>query len=149
VANFASGETLKAGDSLVIAGNTQRYSVTADVTLTGGAGTVSVWPKLVQDYSSGDVVTAEDDSTTVHAGSYYSNILFHRNAFAVAFAPLPEIGDGAGAKMAVVTDPQTNLSIRSRLAYDDANAKVVVTYDLLYGVLCLDPNLAVIYRRDK
>jgi hypothetical protein len=50
--------------------------------------------------------------------------------------------------MAVVTDPRTGLSIRSRLAYDDTYAKVVVTLDVLWGVRCIEPNLAVVVRRD-
>lgn len=142
-------ETLKAGDSFVIAGHTQRYVVTADVTLTGGStGSVAIWPPLVQDYSNGAVVTFEDGTVTGNnADSFNANLMFHRNAFCLVMAPLPEIGDGAGAKMSVVTDPQTGLSIRSRLSYDDTNAKVIVTLDVLFGVKCLDPNLAVVCRR--
>jgi hypothetical protein len=45
--------------------------------------------------------------------------------------------------MSTVTDDQTGLSIRSRMAYDDDNAKVKVTLDILYGVKTLEPNLAV------
>ena len=70
-------------------------------------------------------------------------MLFHENAFGLVVVPLPEIGDGAGANMSTVTDDQTGLSIRSRMAYDDDNAKVKVTLDILYGVKTLEPNLAV------
>ncbi len=74
--------------------------------------------------------------------------MFHKNAFAIALAPLPEIGDGAGARMATITDPRTGLSIRARVAYADATAQVHVTLDVLFGVKCLDPNLAVVCRRN-
>lgn len=152
IENLSTGspaETIKAGDSFVIAGHTQRYVIGADVTLTGGAtGAVAIWPPLVQDYNIASVVTFENGTVTGNnADSFNANIMFHQNAFTLVMAPLPEIGDGAGAKMAVVTDPQTGLSMRSRLAYDDTNAKVIVTLDVLYGVKCLDPNLAVLLRR--
>lgn len=148
--DLSGAETLEAGDSFVIAGNTQRYVVLADVTLTDGANSqVPIHPPLVQDYEDASQVTFDNGAATgVHADSYHANIMFHRNAFALAFAPLPEIGDGAGANMAVVSDPQTGISIRSRLAYIDASATVNVTLDVLFGVVCLDPNLAVILRRD-
>jgi len=148
VGSFVAGETFKAGDSIVIAGSTQRYAITADVTLTGGAGTLSISPMAQQAYTSGDVVTAEKDSSTVHAGSYYGNILFHTNAFCVAFAPLPE-DTAKNVEMYSITDPDTGISIRARNSYYDASTKNVITLDVLYGVACLDPNLAVIYRRNK
>jgi len=149
LADLSLVETLKAGDSFVIAGNTQRYVVTADATLSSGANAaVSIYPQAVQAYSSGAVVTFETIGSANYADRYFANLMFHRNAFALAMAPLPEIGDGAGAKMAVVQDPRTGLSIRSRLAYDDTNAKVVVTLDALWGVKTLDPNLCVVARRN-
>ena len=151
LADFSESETLAAGDSFVIEGNTQRYVVTSSVTLSSGAASdVPVSPPLVQDYDADAVVTFDNgSSSSVHADSFYANLMFHRNAFALAFAPLPEIGDGAGANMSVVTHPQTGISVRSRLAYDDASAAVNVTLDVLFGVACLDGNLAVVLRRDN
>ena len=141
-------ETLVAGDSLVIAGNTQRYAVTANATLTGGAASLTITPPLVQAYSTGAVVTLESANSTNFADAYYVNLMFHRNAFAMALAPLPDLGNNAGAKMAVITDPRTGLSMRSRLGYDDDLATVKITLDALYGVKTLDPNLAVVCRRN-
>lgn len=142
-------ETIVIGDSFNIAGHSQRYVATANTTLSTGAGNVSFSPPLVTDYLEDDVVTFEADSETVHAGSYYSNLMFHRNAFAIVYASLPETGNGIGANMATVQDPRTGISIRSRIAYDDASASVKLTLDILYGIKCIDPNLAVIYRRNK
>lgn len=149
LASLAADETIKQGDSFVIAGNTQRYVATADVTLSGtGTGTVSIFPAAVQAYSSGAVVTFELDGAANHCANYYENVLYHENAFALAFAPLPDIGNGAGADMFVATDPQTGLSLRARKGYDNDTADVRITLDVLYGVKTLDPNLAVIYRRN-
>ena len=144
-------ETMVAGDSFVIAGNSQRYVVTGTETLSTGANTaVAIFPALVADYSDNAAVTFAVSTTESHAtgrddntDAFYGNMLFHENAFGLVVVPLPEIGDGAGANMSTVTDDQTGLSIRSRMAYDDDNAKVKVTLDILYGVKTLEPNLAV------
>ena len=114
----------------------------------GGAVTLSIWPQLAAAVTSGAVVTFETADSTNFCDSYYANLMFHRNAFAIALAPLPDLGNNAGARMAVATDPRTGLSLRSRLAYDDTNAKVLITLDVLFGVKCLDPNLAVVARRN-
>lgn len=150
VTGLTGVETLVSGDSFVLAGNTQRYVVTASATVADQAVTLSVYPALVQAYNSGTVITFETANAGApnYADKYYYNIMFHRNAFAFATAPLPMIGDGAGARMAVITDPRTGLSLRSRVAYTDSTATVNVTLDVLFGTKCLDPNLAVICRRD-
>ncbi len=146
---FDGVETFVHGDVLQITGDAQNYVVgSAGATLSGGANTaIPIYPAIKQVNAEDAVVTAETEATD-YADAYDSNIMFHRNAFAIAMAPLPMIGDGAGAKMAVITDPRTGLSIRSRVAYDDANANVLVTLDVLFGVKTLDPNLAVIVRRN-
>ena len=150
VNGFAGTETFKIGDTILIAGNDQRYVVTADQDLAGGAATLSISPNLVQDYVDTAVVSAADGNDTVgdFSDRFYGNMLFHRNAFALCVAPLPQTGDGAGAQMATVTDDQTNLSIRSRVAYDDASASVKVTLDILYGIQCIEPNLAVVIQEN-
>lgn len=133
--------TVKAGDSLVIAGNTQRYAITANATAaagTPGALTLSITPPLVAALSGNEVVTV-----TVVSGT--QGLAFHRNAFALAMAPLSEIGGNLGARIATITDPVSNLSIRSRLFYVGDESAVYVALDCLYGVKTLDPNLACRY----
>jgi len=130
------GGTWLAGDSFVIAGNTQRYVVTATATFTGGEGDVSFYPALVAD-------AAEDAVVTGRVDSHSANLAFHRNAFALVTAPLSEMGNELGARIATVQDPITGLSLRSRLYYIPDSSLVNVALDVLYGYTCLDPNLAV------
>jgi hypothetical protein len=129
--------TFKKGDTFVIAGSTQRYAFTADATADGGGAvaTASISPALVQAYSNDDVITI-----TLVGGE--QGLGFHHNAFALAMAPLTEIGNQLGAKIATVTDPVTGLSLRSRLFYDGDASEVFVSIDALWGVKTLDPNLA-------
>lgn len=134
--SVTSGGTFKAGDSFVIAGNTQRYVFTADFTATAGAkADAPIFPALVQDYDNLSVVTI-----TLLSGE--QGMGFHRNAFALAMAPLSETGNGLGARIATVTDPVSGLSLRSRLFYDGDTSKVFVSIDALWGKKTLDPNLA-------
>lgn len=134
--SVTSGGTFKKGDSFVIAGNSQRYVFTADFTATGGAKTdAPIFPALVQDYDNLSVVTI-----TLLSGE--QGMGFHRNAFALAMAPLSEMGNGVGAKIATVTDPVTGLSLRSRYFYDGDASANFISIDALWGVKTLDPNLA-------
>lgn len=128
--------SLNKGDTLVIAGNDQRYAVTADATASGNAVTVTVTPALVQAH-------ADNADVTVSLEDHAASLAFHRNAFALAMAPLSELGNQLGARIATVTDPITGLALRSRLFYDGNNSKVYVALDALWGVTTLDANLAV------
>lgn len=128
--------TLVPGDSLVIAGNTQRYAVTNTNTASGNAMTaVGIFPALAQAYSGGESVTL-----TLQNG--VRNLAFHRNAFALATAPLSDLGDGVGARIATVQDPLTGLSLRARLWYEGDSSKIKVALDILFGLKTLDANLA-------
>jgi hypothetical protein len=134
--SVTSGGTFKKGDSFIIAGNAQRYVFTADFTATGGAKTdAPIFPALVQDYTNLSVVTI-----TLLSGE--QGLGFHRNAFALAMAPLSEMGNGRGAQISTVSDPITNLSLRARLFYDGDTSTNFVSIDALWGIKTLDANLA-------
>lgn len=148
-ANFAKGIAVisfngvtanapfKKGDSFSIAGDPQRYVFAEDKTAdgTGLVSNVTIFPALKQAATSGAVVT-------VNLDAHVANLAFHRNAFALATAPLSEIGNGLGARIASVADPVTGLSLRSRVFYEGNDSKVFVALDILYGFKTLDPNLA-------
>lgn len=138
VDGMTNAGTWKAGDSFVIAGNTQRYVVTADVSFSAdaeGEADIAIYPALVADVVDGAVVTGRVDT-------HVANLAFHSNFAALAMAPLSEIGNELGAKIANITDPVTGLSIRSRLYYDGDTSSVKVALDVLYGYEILNANLA-------
>ena len=132
------GGTFKAGDSFLITGDSQRYVFTADATADGGGAVAAtaITPALKVASLDNAVITI-----TLQAGE--RGLAFHRNAFALAMAPLSDLAGQLGAKVATVSDPVTNLSLRSRLFYIGDTSKVYVALDVLYGVKTLDPNLAV------
>ena len=145
VAALSITSTIKKGQSLVFAGHTQRYTVTADFTTDGaGAATgVGIFPALRAAVANGEVVTFSDNNIATAKGL---NVAFHRNAFALATAPLSDLAGrlNLGVRMATVADPITQLALRSRVYYEGGNSKVSVAFDILYGLECLDPNLAAV-----
>ncbi len=135
VANVTATGTVKAGDTLVIAGNTQRHAITADATASGGVLSLTITPKLPAALSGSEVVTLD---LTTHT----ANMAFHRNAFAIVTARMDETGNELGAKIASIQDPITGLALRSRMYYVGNSSEVHVALDVLYGVKTLDGNLA-------
>lgn len=129
-------QTVTAGDTFSIAGHTQRYAITSAATVASNAITVGISPPLKADAAADAVVTIRIDT-------HSANLAFHENAFALVTAPLSELGNELGAKIATVTDPITGLSLRSRIYYVGNSSAVHVALDILYGVKTLDPNLAV------
>lgn len=124
------------GDILEISGVTQKFVITAAATASGNAVSCAIAPALPS-------AVADDTAVDFVQADASENMMYHRNAFALVTAPLPRIGDGAGARIASVTDPKTGLSLRSRIYYDGANSAVYVALDILYGVITLDRNMAV------
>ena len=148
IAGFANGASVKAGDVLHIAGQVQPYAVIADAVLDNGGGIVRITPALNAAIGDGTVVSFENASTEgCNAGHYATNLMFHQNAFALVVAPLAEISDGRGADVSVIRDPDSGLSMRSRIWFDGATATTHGALDILDGIAVVDPNLAVKVRR--
>ena len=129
--------TVKKGDSIKIAGDRQRYVVTADATAVTPSVTVSIFPALQVATTGAEVVTARQ-------ASQVENLMFHRNAFALAMAPLPDFeGHSASSHMFTASDETTGLSIRAAQWWDGTNKEYRVSLDVLFGLKTLDPNMAV------
>ncbi len=139
---ITGGAGLKRGDTCVLAGNAPRYVLMADATAsTGGTVTdAAIYPPLVQNYEESSAITFDLPAT---GAVKVQNLAFHRDAFALAMAPLSDMGSQLGAQVATVTDPVTGLSLRSRLFYDADKSTVKVALDALWGVKTLNPNRAV------
>lgn len=141
VEGLTAAATLAVGDIVVITGHTQQYVLTAVPTIDGtGDGVLSIFPGL-------EAAVDNDQVTTIvlsggSGATKAQNLAFHRNAFALAMAPLSTMGNGLGARMAIASDPVTNLALRSRIWYEADDSEVRVALDVLYGVKTLDGNLA-------
>jgi hypothetical protein len=142
VDGFTGSETVQIGDTFTIAGDDTVYILTANTTFSTGAGNLTFYPALRQSVADDAVVTFAL-LNAVEESAYTRNLMFHRNAFALAFAPLPMTGDGRGAEIDTVTDPASGLSVRARMYYDGDTATNYVALDVLYGMQVLDGQLAV------
>jgi hypothetical protein len=132
----------KKGDVLTITGHTQRYVLTADFTASSGAVTgATIEPGLEAAVVDDQVVTV-----TLSGGSGTTkaqNLFFHRDAFALGMARLPDFMDGQGVRVFSIADPVTNLSLRARTWADGDASSFYVALDCLYGFRVLDGNKAV------
>jgi len=122
---------------LLIAGSTQKYAITADATAGSNETICAISPGLVVAHADNAAVTVTQSAKTA------TNIAFHKNAFALAVAPLSTLGaDVGGAQIFTATSPDNTLSIRARIYYVGNSSEVHVALDILYGYKTLDPNLA-------
>lgn len=129
--------TIVPGDVFSIAGNTQQYAVTNTTTASGNAHTgVTFTPGLAAAPSDSDVVT-------LYLDNHGANLAFHHDAFALAMAPLSDLGNQLGARMATVVNEKTGIALRTRLFYIGDTSKVYLAVDVLYGKKTLNPNMAV------
>lgn len=134
-------ETLQIGDTFTIAGDSTTYILTAATTLSSGAGSVTFYPGLRKNFANNDVVTFTL-LDAIQEAAHYRNIMFHKNAFALAFAPLPRTGDGRGAEIETVVDEESGVALRARMFYDGDTATNYVALDALYGIQTLDGQMA-------
>lgn len=151
--------TIKAGDIFTIAGVyavnpvskqvlpfLRQFVVVSDVTANANAANetlLTISPAIITSgpYQTVDAAPADDAAITVMGTAstgYRQNLAFHKNAFALAMAPL-EIPPGAvgGAR-----ETYNGLSVRLQPIYDGVNDLSVWRLDILYGVRAIYPELA-------
>lgn len=133
IAKATNTAPLVAGDILAIAGQTQTYTVLADVTLIVGNTTVSIAPALRTATAGGEAVTLK--------ATHKVNLHFHRDCFALASRPLLDVADGLGNLIQSAIDPVTGLVLRLEISRQ--YKQTTFSYDVLYGVKCVRPELAV------
>lgn len=141
VDGITADAAILAGDILEVTGHTQKYAITANATFTGGEADLVITPGLESETLEDVVVTIVLSGGS--GATKTQNLAFHRNAFALAMAPLSTMARELGVRVESVTDPLTGLSMRSRVFYDGNNSKVYVALDVLYGVKTLNGNMAV------
>jgi hypothetical protein len=150
--------TLNAGDVITIGGvydvnpvtkatlaHLKMFVVLDDVVTAAGDTAIKISPPIITSGAHQTVSTAPVDGTsaivllgTVDTG-YRQNMVFHKNAFALVSVPL------VSPPGAVEVGRQTykGTSVRVIPVYDGVNDESMWRLDVLYGVKCVDPRLAV------
>jgi hypothetical protein len=129
-----------AGSTTGKAYNDQLYSITADVTASGNAATLSISPPLRADVADGVTFTQKVNAS---AALFETELAFHRDAMALVMAPLPMQVPGNSAEVQTVTDENSGISVRLRMFYDAHAMKHYCSMDALYGVQVLNPDMGV------
>lgn len=128
----ASTAKLEKGDLLTIGG--LQYVVTAQTSAAvAGVVTAAIYPAL-----AATVTTATVTFPDVTSRAHVANLAFHRDAFALAMAPLEAPMGGANA----ATVSYKGLSIRVVMDYAFNTDKNMIRFDVLYGTKTLFPELA-------
>ena len=135
VSALGAAGTIYDGTIFEIAGDDQKYVVTADSVIGGAAATISFYPALKVATPLGtEVVTFKTTLTTSQ-----ENLMFHKNAFAMVTAPIaPPIGGAKGATM-----NYKGLTINVVYDYVGSQFKNVITFSILCGFKTLTPELAL------
>lgn len=119
--------TIKKGDQLIV--NGYLYTVTEDVTLASGAGTVKVDQNIPE-------TIAETDAFVVNKAHALG---FHRNGLALVTRNL-ELP--LGNKNAYIASAD-GLGVRVVMDYDSDHKQDKVSFDIIYGIKELNENLLV------
>jgi len=123
--------TAKVGDIFTIADAEGQYTITEVSALSGGKQVVKFYPACIGGFSTGKNVT--------FVANHTANVAFHKNAFALVNRPQALPLGGAEGYVANFD----GLSIRVTMGYTMSSKINTISFDVLYGVKTLDPNLAV------
>lgn len=134
--------TILPGDVFTVAGVSGTFAVTNTTTLTAAANAltgVTFAPAApVGGFTSTAVVTFKG---AVGGGSYVRNLFFHRDAVAFASRPLADL-PLADSLVQSVGDPLTGVNLRLEITREHKRTRL--SYDVLYGVQLVRPELCVI-----
>jgi hypothetical protein len=124
-------------------GTLQQFTVTANLTLAAGAGTLSFYPALraVGPNKTVSALPADNAALTfIGAAStaYRQNLMFHKDAFTTAFAPLPVLASCEGYTARL----PSGVSVRVMTFGDGNNDYERTRIDVLYGFVAVRPEHA-------
>jgi len=154
----ASSAILKAGDVITIAnvnavnpvtkadlGFLRQFVVTADVSADGtGNATLVISPAIITSGAFQNCSAAPADNAAITvlgtaSTAYRQNMVFHKNAFALAMVPLVK---PPGA-VDVARESYRGTSVRVIPYYTGSSDTSAWRLDVLYGVKSIDPRLAL------
>lgn len=132
IAKATNASPLVKGDIITIAGDSQTYTVLADVNLIVGNTTVSIAPALKKATAGGEVVSLK--------ATHVVNLVFRPEAFAFANRPADGSMFTGGNQFGQITDPKTGITLA--LEVSRQHKQTVWDFSILYGVKLIRPELA-------
>lgn len=130
-------------------GALKQFVVTANVTTSGGTGTIPISPAIVTSGPYQTVSVAPATSAAIQTFGSVStsaavvtpgNLAFHKNAFVLGMA---DLDIPRGVEMAArMSDSKTGISLRVVRSYDIVNDIFPTRVDILYGYIPVYPEWA-------
>lgn len=116
-------------------GSLQQFVVTADLTLAAGAGTLSFSPPMKATTPNKTVTAAAADNVALTgvgsaSTSYRQNLMFQKDAYTVATAPLPVLASCEGYTARL----PSGINVRVMTFGDGNNDYERTRIDILYGI---------------
>lgn len=127
-------------------GQLQQFVVTATITDTSGAMTLSIQPEIIVSgaYQTVNSLPADNAALTVLGATGVvspQGLAFHRDAIAMVMVDLPK--PGAGSDSFRISDPDLGISILVTEQFDIVEFVTICRLDIFYGVSPYRPELAV------
>jgi hypothetical protein len=132
----AAAQTVVAGDVFTVSGDSQTYVVNANATAVGTALNLSFSPAPAVQWAAGSAVTFRN--------SHATNMVFHRDAFALVVRPFiedPINSEVTAGFCQTMIHPRTGLPLRLKITGE--GNQVSYRLDVLWGVGTVRPELAV------
>lgn len=111
----------------------QQFVVTADTTLSAGAGTLNFYPSLQATINKNISALPANGAAVTFVGSastgYVQNLMYHKDAYTAAFAPLPVLASCEGYTARL----PSGVSVRVMTFGDGNNDYERTRIDVLYG----------------
>ena len=127
-----STDKLNKGDILKVDGH--QYVVTAQTdSASSGVVTAAIYPALHAAFGDMGAVTVAFQI------SHVTSLAFHKNAFALVSRPLEQPMGGASS---YVTNIGNGINLRVVMSYDQNTKTNLISFDVLYGIKTLYPELA-------
>jgi hypothetical protein len=126
-------------------GQLQQFSVVADANSDGsGNATLTITPPIITtgNYQTVDSAPADNAAITVKGaanGIYPQNIMFAKDAIALAMVPLAE---PIGAPY-VTSESYQGFHMRGAAAWDGVNDVSLLRFDVLFGTRVINPLMAI------
>jgi len=125
----------------------RQFTVLADAAsgASTGPATLSIYPAIISSGAFQNVSAAPADNAAITVGTgaggtgYRQNLVFHKNAFALAMVPMVS---PPGA-VDVARQSYDGMSVRVIPFYNGSSDISTWRLDILYGVKAIDPRLAV------
>lgn len=135
IANIYAVHPLTGTPYPAVTGNLQQFVITADLTVSGTTGTVSIYPAIRASAPNKTVSAAPGGGavcTLVGSANtaYRQNIMFHKDAFTAAFAPLPVLASCEGYTARL----PNGVSVRVMTFGDGNNDYERTRIDVLWGM---------------